>query len=96
MMKNNPFLTVFLLVCIEVLLIKYLDYIDFRMRMGEGLPLAIACFSIPGISLFLTLFIGESKYKKGFKYFTFFIIGISILAFIALSYLAALGRAYQH
>lgn len=95
-MKNNPFITVFLLVCIEVLLIKYLDYIDVGIKMGESLPLALACFFIPAVSLLLHRFTGESEYKKAFKYFTFFLVAISIFAFIALSYLAALGRAYQH
>ncbi|MDN3693923.1 hypothetical protein QWZ06_17390 [Chryseobacterium tructae] len=96
MMKNNPFLTVFLLFCIKVLLIYYLDYIDFGVKMGDGLSLAVACFFIPGISVFLTLLIGESKYKKGFKYFTFFMVGISILVFITLSFLGALGRSFNH
>lgn len=95
-MKNNPFITVFLLICIEILLIKYLDYIDVGIKMGEGLPVALACFFIPAVSVMLLLFIGESGYKKTFKYFTFFIVGISILVFIALGYLGALGRAYQH
>ncbi|MBP2616153.1 hypothetical protein [Chryseobacterium jejuense] len=93
-MKNNPFLTIFLLFCIQVLLVKYLDYIDFEM--GEGLSLAFMCFLIPIVSIVLNLFIGESGYKKPFRYFTFFIVIISLLAFVALSYLGALGRAYQH
>lgn len=95
-MKNNPFLTILLLFCIEILLIKYLDYIDVGIKMGEGLPLALTCFFIPAVSFLLHWCIGESGYKKTFKYFTFFLMGISILAFIAFSYLAALGRAYQH
>ncbi|SDI23380.1 hypothetical protein [Chryseobacterium jejuense] len=95
-MKNNPFLTVILLFCIQVLLIKYLDYIDFNVKIGEGLFLAFVCFFIPVISLILNGFMGESRYKKSFRYFTFFIIIISLLAFVALSYLGALGKAYQH
>lgn len=95
-MKNNPFLTVFLLFCIQVLLIKYLDYMDFNVKIEEGLVLAFACFFIPVIALILNWFVGDSRYKKSFKYFTFFIVIISFLAFVALSYLGALGRAYQH
>ncbi|OCA76865.1 hypothetical protein BBH99_11780 [Chryseobacterium contaminans] len=93
-MKNNPFLTVILLFCIQVLLVKYLDYTDFGM--GEGVSLAFMCFFIPTVSVVLNLFLGESRYKKAFRYFTFFIVIISLLAFVALSYLGALGRAYQH
>ncbi|WP_336959916.1 hypothetical protein [Chryseobacterium contaminans] len=93
-MKNNPFLTVLLLFCIQVLLIRYLDYID--VEVGEGIGLAFMCFLIPTFSIILNLFLGESRYKKAFRYFTFFIVIISLLAFVALSYLGALGRAYQH
>lgn len=93
-MKNNPFLTVILLFCIQVLLINYLDYIDFEM--GEGLSLAFMCFLVPTVSIVLNSFLGGSRYKKSFRYFTFFIVIISLLAFVALSYLGALGRAYQH
>ncbi len=57
-MKNNPFLTVFLLFCIQVLLMKYMDYLDFEM--GRGLYLAFVCFFIPAISVILNRFIGES------------------------------------
>lgn len=96
MMKNNPFLTVFLLFCIQVLLIKYLDYVDLEVKIGEGLSFAFVCFLIPVVSIFLTMFIGESRYKKSFKYFTVFIVIISILGFIALSFLAALGRSFNH
>lgn len=93
-MKNNPFLTVVLLFCIQVLFIRYLDYIDFEM--GEGLSLAFMCFLIPAVSVILNLFTGESRHKKTFRYFTFFIVIVSLLAFVGLSYLGALGRAYQH
>ncbi len=96
MMKNNPFLTVFLLFCIQVLLIKYLDYVDLEVKIGEGLSFDFVCFLIPVVSIFLTMFIGESRYKKSFKYFTVFIVIISILGFIALSFLAALGRSFNH
>lgn len=96
MMKNNPFLTVFLLFCIQVLLIKYLDYVDLEVKIGEGLCFAFVCFLIPVVSIFLTMFIGESSYKKSFKYFTIFIVIISILGFISLSFLAALGRSFNH
>ncbi|MGE8553041.1 MAG: hypothetical protein ACN6OB_03765 [Chryseobacterium jejuense] len=95
-MKNNPFLTVILLFCIQVLLIKYLDYLDFEFEMGQGLYFAFVCFFIPIVSVILNGFTGESRYQKSFRYFTFFIIIISFLAFVALSYLGALGRAYQH
>lgn len=95
-MKNNPFLTVLLLFCIQVLLIKYLDYIDFETEGGEGLNLAFICFFIPTVSIILNLFTGESRYKKSFRYFTFFIAIASLLIFVTLSYLGALGRAYQH
>lgn len=93
-MKNNPFLTVVLLFCIQVLLIRYLEYTGFEM--GEGMSLAFICFLIPTVSVVLNLFLGEFRYKKPFRYFTFFIVIISLLGFVALSYLGALGRAYQH
>lgn len=96
MMKNNPFLTVFLLFGIQVLLIKYLDDLDFEFEMGQGLYLAFVCFFIPIVSVILNGFTGESRYKKSFRYFTFFIIITSLLAFVGLFYLGALGMAYQH
>ncbi|WP_347218688.1 hypothetical protein [Chryseobacterium sp.] len=96
MMKNNPFLTVFLLFGIQVLLIKYLDYLDVEFEMGQSFYLAFACFFIPIVSIILNWFTRESRYEKSFRYFTFFIVIISLLAFVALSYLGALGKAYQH
>lgn len=95
-MKNNPFITVLLLFAVQVLLIKYLDYIEFESKLGEGFRLAFICFFIPFVSVFLNLYTEEYKYKKAFRYFTYCMLVISILAFVVLGYLAALGRAYQH
>lgn len=64
--------------------------------MGEGLEFAFVCFFIPIFSVFLTMFMGESIYKKKFKSFTIFIVVISILAFVVLTFLAALGRSFNH
>lgn len=96
MLKNNPFLTVFLLFCVEVLLFKYLDYIDFVPQLDEDFVLAFFCFLIPAVSIILNFFIVESAYKRPFKYFTIFITVVSVLVFGALCYLSALGKAYQH
>lgn len=95
-MKNNPFLTVLLLFCIQVLLYKYFEYIDLSFKMGEDWISVFFVFLIPIVSVFLSIFMKESKYRKSFRIFTFLIVTASVLAFIVLFYLAALGRSFRN
>ncbi|KMQ68409.1 hypothetical protein ACM39_07785 [Chryseobacterium sp. FH2] len=94
-MKNNPFITVFLLFCIEATLLIFLDYIDFMPVDGE-LMLIFLCFTVPVISVLISVFSKDLANKKAFRYFSFFILMVAIIIFAALSYLSALGKAYQH
>lgn len=95
-MKNNPFVSFLLLVAIQIMLFVYLYYVDFDFRIDEDLVLAFFCFFIPVICIILNFFTKNSPLKKFFRYFTIFLVLVSILSFGAMWYLSALGRAYQH
>lgn len=95
MLKNNPFVTIFLLFCIEVMLFIYLDYIDEVPREYTDFSMIVAWFLIPVISVFLYLFV-DFAHKKEFKIVTILIVIASILSFCAMLYLTALAKAFQH
>ena len=96
MIKNNPFITIFLLFFIEVVLFIYIDYINLFSVEHEDLLMVISFFTIPVIAILLKIFLVDEPYKKSFKYFTIFLVIVSIIGFLILSYLGALAKAYQH
>ena len=96
MIKNNPFITIFLLFFIEVVLFIYIDYINLFSVDHEDLLMMISFFTIPVIAILLRIFLVDEPYKKSFKYFTIFLVIVSIIGFLVLSYLGALAKAYQH
>ena len=96
MIKNNPFITIFLLFFIEVVLFIYIDYVNIFSVDNEDLLMMVSFFTIPFIAILLRVFLVDEPYKKSFKYFTIFLIIVSIIGFIVLSYLGALAKAYQH
>jgi Sec-independent protein secretion pathway component TatC len=97
-MRNNPFITVILLFCIEILLYIYIDYTNLIVPSSEyaGLVMPIFCFMVPVIAFLIWFFVKDMAYKKEFRYFLVFLLIVSIIIFAALSFLTALGKAYQH
>ncbi|MDQ6531052.1 hypothetical protein [Flavobacterium sp. LHD-85] len=97
-MRNNPFITVILLFCIEIVLYIYIDYIDLVLPSSEyaGLILPIFCFTVPAVSVLISLSVNDIEHKKEFRNFSIFLVIISVIVFLILSYLSALGKAYQH
>lgn len=96
MIKNNPFITIFLLFFIEVVLYIYIDYLNIFSADREDLVLIISFFTIPVIAILMRIFLVEEPYKRSFKYFTIFLVIASIIGFSVLSFLGALAKAYQH
>ena len=96
MIKNNPFITIFLLFFIEVVLYIYIDYLNIFSADSEDLVLIISFFTIPVIAILMRIFLVEQPYKRSFKYFTIFLVIASIIGFSVLSFLGALAKAYQH
>ena len=96
MIKNNPFITIFLLFFIEVVLFIYIDYANLFSVHNEELLMIVSFFTIPFIAILLRVFLVDEPYEKTFKYFTIFLVIISIIGFIVFSYLGALAKAYQH
>lgn len=96
MIKNNPFITIFLLFFIEVVLYIYIDYLNIFSADSEDLVLIISFFTIPAIAILMRIFLVEEPYKRSFKYFTIFLVIASIIGFSVLSFLGALAKAYQH
>ena len=96
MIKNNPFITIFLLFFIEVVLFIYIDYVNLFSIDNEELLMMVSFFTIPLIAILLRVFLVDEPYKKSFKYFTIFLVIISIIGFIVFSYMGALAKAYQH
>ena len=97
-MKNNPFVTVILIICIEITLYNYIDYNDLILPSSEyaDLVLPIFMFIIPIISFFILVFIKDLEHRKEFRKFTIFLFIGSFILFMALSYLTALAGAYRH
>ncbi len=96
MIKNNPFITIFLLFFIEVVLFIYIDYANLFSVHNEELMMIVSFYTIPFIAILLRVFLVDEPYEKTFKYFTIFLVIISIIGFIVFSYLGALAKAYQH
>ncbi|MCD0472303.1 hypothetical protein [Flavobacterium sp. JAS] len=97
-MRSNPFITVILLFCIEIVLYIYIDYIDLIVPSSEyaGLIMPFFCFMVPAITFLIWVFVKDMAYKKEFRQFLVFLVIVSIIIFGALSFLTALGGAYQH
>lgn len=97
-MRNNPFLTVILLFCIQIVLYYYMDYINLISNSSahRGALMPLFCFTVPAISVLISVFFTNIPYKKEFKYFSIFLVIVSIMVFAVLSYLGALPKAYQH
>jgi hypothetical protein len=97
-MRKNPFITVILLICIEIFLYNFIDYTNLIVPSSEYsyLIMLIFVFSIPLIAILISLFIKDISYKKEFRYFSIFILIASFLVFVTLSYFGALAKAYQH
>ena len=96
MIKNNPFITIFLLFCIQVMVFIYVDYINLFSAGDEDLLMVISFFTIPIIAIILKLFLVGEPYNKTFKYFTIFLIIASIIGFSVFWFLGALAKGYQH
>ncbi|CAA7194469.1 hypothetical protein [Chryseobacterium potabilaquae] len=95
-MRNNPFVTLLLLCCVEIMLYVYCGYINFVPFGDWEFSLAFLCFFIPVISVIINFCPMDSSYRKAFRYLTVFMVIVSIIIFIGFSYLLALGKAYQH
>ncbi|KAF2330937.1 MAG: hypothetical protein REI96_21115 [Flavobacterium nitrogenifigens] len=97
-MRNNPFITVILLFCIEIVLYNYMDYMNLISSSSayRGSLLPLFCFTVPAISILISILFDDMPYKKEFRYFCIFLAVVSIITFIIFSYFAALGKAYQH
>lgn len=99
-MKKNPFFTIILLICIEIALYKLLEYTNSLLPSSQNtyadsmLPLFI--FTIPVIATLISVYIKNIEYKKEFRYFSVFLLITSFVIFVTLSYIGALGKAYQH
>lgn len=97
-MRKNPFITVILLIFIEILLYNYIDYTNLIKPSSKysDLVMPFFLFSIPTISILISVLIEDILYKKEFRYFSIILLIASFLVFSALLYLGALAKAYQH
>ncbi|WP_313374205.1 hypothetical protein [Chishuiella sp.] len=93
-MRNNPFITFALLLATEIALVKLIIYIDL-IPLFENIGLLVVFF-VPITSILIAFFLKNIRFQKEFQSFSIFILVISILGFSVLSYLLALGGAYQH
>lgn len=93
--KNNPFVTLILLFCIEMMFFIYLDYIDEIPNDFTELLMIVAWFLIPTVSVFLYLFV-DFVHKKAFRIVTILLVCASILGYAMIMFLTALGKAFQH
>lgn len=96
-MRNNPFVTLFLLFFINIIFYDYIYYNDLILPSSEYADVVpIFVFSIPIISLFILIFIKDIEHKKEFKNFSIFLFIGTIIVFVALSFLTAYAGAYYH
>ncbi len=61
-----------------------------------GLLMPFYCFMVPVSALVILAFVKDMAYKKEFRNFSIFLLVVSIIIFVAVSFLTALGGAYQH
>lgn len=93
---NNPFLTVLLFFAVEYVVLAYIYYVSLVYWIRDEYLFCIF-FAVPGLCV-LMCFLPEKHilYRKQFRYFTIGLFILTVLLFIAYSYLLALGRAFQH
>jgi len=72
-MKDNPFITIFLLICIEIGALYYLDYFDSSFLKKDG-AFVLMVLTIPVISIGLSAKLDNNRYQKNFKRFSIFLI----------------------
>ncbi len=97
-MKNNPFITLFLLICVEILLYNIIDYYNLLNASNKYASL-IYCFlffSIPVISILISIFSKDILYKKELKRFSIFLIIVTIIVIIGVLYFGAVAKSFQH
>ena len=97
-MRKNPFITIVLLILIEIVLFYIVDYTNLIEPSSKYsmLVIPLLLFSIPIISILISVFKKDISHKKQFRYFSIFLLITSVLLFIAWLYLLALAHAYQH
>jgi hypothetical protein len=97
-MRKNPFITVILLIFIEILLYNFIDYTNLIVPSSKYSDLIVPffVFAIPVIAILISLFTKDISYKKEFRNFSVFLLIASVFIFVALLYFGALAKAYQH
>lgn len=97
-MRKNPFITVILLIFIEILLYNFIDYTNLIIPSSKysDLIMPFFIFSIPVIAILISLLIQDISYKNEFRYFSRLLLIASFFIFVTLLYFGALAKAYQH
>lgn len=83
MIKNNPFITVALLIALEIALFNYLGYINYRAQEQET-AIILSVVTIPVITFLLAQYIVEPPFKKYFNYLSVAMIVACVLLFVAI------------
>lgn len=97
-MKNNPFITIFLLICVEILLYNIIDYFELLNASNKYASLIyyFLIFSIPIICILISLFFKDILFKKELRRFSIFLIIITIIVLIGVLYFGAVAKSFQH
>ena len=97
-MRNNPFITIILLILIEITLYNYIDYTNLILPSSEyaDLVFPVLCFLVPVVAILISFSVNDLSNDKKFRHFSIFLLIAAIITFVVYSFLMALAGAYQH
>ena len=94
-MRNNPFITIVLLILINILLYSYIKYFNQELLLSESLNLFFF-FSTPVTGILISVFIKDILYKKEFRYFSIILLLATLLIGGGIAYFGAVAKSFQH
>ena len=94
-MRNNPFITIVLLILINIILYSFIKYFNQELLLSASLNLFFF-FSTPITGILISIFIKDILYKKALRYFSIFLLIATILVGGGIAYFGAVAKSFQH
>ena len=94
-MRNNPFITIVLLISINILLYLLIDYKNPELLLSASLNLFLF-FSTPVTGILISIFIKDILHKKEIQYFSIILLLATLLVGGGIAYFGAVAKSFQH
>ena len=94
-MRNNPFITIVLLILINILLYSFIKYFNQQLLSSASLNLFLF-FSTPVSGILISIFIKDILHKKEIQYFSIILLLATLLVGGGIAYFGAVAKSFQH